>query len=342
MINLRPFFLFKVSLVLRLRQAAGRDASVGTCFAFGGSTSDASDVIRLTDRSGCSVRRELLPDFSAAFNSRTGVKALRTSFPAFRPSSSSSSRGGGGRMSVRCQVLVCGGNCPVARCGGEQSGVLMADRGKVINAYWLQTHAEVSKGKGKSGRRRNSRNRNSSRPEGIVARAWTAAEEEQGREEEEEESLLGAEEEEEVREAFEEQELLRRTRIDILDETSLPEASSANLMCVSPPRLLVAFSVLLLVLLLALVCACALWARARGLFAGVAVGGASGGGSSTSGTPLLAVKRGSPPPPHGHIMAARGPPPPPPPPPPGPPPGTRRGPHVIMQRGMPPYIRVMH
>ena len=282
----------QVTLSIRLRQSEGRDAAVGTCLAFDEDGDDDSPSLRLTDAAGCSVSPDLIPHLAATFNSRTGVKALRTSFPAFRPSSSQS----GGRLSVRCQVLVCRGNCPVARCGGQKKDALggqeEAKGRSVIDSYWLQTHVEVSE---RAGPKKHP-------PRKAVAKARTALIEEEVGEKISEEEMLEADE------AYLEQELFRH------------QAEASNLVCVSPPRLLVAFSVLLLVLLLALVCACLLWARARGATSSAPSAGSAGR--------FLRVKRAS----------AQMPPPPP------PLPGPRRPlpPIMMQQRGMPPYIRVMH
>ncbi len=282
----------EITLSIRLRQSEGRDAAVGTCIAY----SNDGFSLRLTDGAGCSLRPEAVPHLAAAFNSRTGVKALRTSFAAFRP-------GGGddGRLSVRCQVLVCRGNCPVARCddnGGreEKTEERKDEAGKVVDSYWLRTHVDVSEKKEEGEEKEKPVKK-------AVARARTAPIVE------EEEAGMEAEE------AYLEQELLHHHQVD---------ESTANLVCVSPPRLLVAFSVLLLVLMLALVCACLLWVRARSTTAGAAAASAASAGR------FLTVKTSS--------LAH------PPPPPPPPLPGPRRGPlpPIMMQRRMPPYIRVMH
>ena len=58
-----------VSLVIRLKQMASMDTMLSTCTAHSG-----DDFYDLTNFQGCTEDPDILPNFKAFFNSRTGVK----------------------------------------------------------------------------------------------------------------------------------------------------------------------------------------------------------------------------------------------------------------------------
>ena len=68
-----------VSLVIRLKQMASMDTMLSTCTAHSG-----DDFYDLTNFRGCTTDPDILPNFKAFFNSRTGVKKLTSTFPMFK------------------------------------------------------------------------------------------------------------------------------------------------------------------------------------------------------------------------------------------------------------------
>ena len=105
-----------VTLVVRLRQGGGGDAMVSSCKARGGGNSGSasqnvlSPKQELTDYRGCSVDEDVFGAFATEFNSRTGVKVLRSSFGMFKFT-------GYPELVLECSVLVCRRNCPLSRDG---------------------------------------------------------------------------------------------------------------------------------------------------------------------------------------------------------------------------------
>ncbi len=118
-----------VKLVIRLKQVASMDTMLSTCTAHSG-----DDFYDLTDYRGCSADPEILPNFKAFFNSRTGVKRLTSSFPMFKFPHQS-------KVVVRCTVLVCNKNCPVAKCGQDEDDI--ADEANILDKFYLDTFAQV-------------------------------------------------------------------------------------------------------------------------------------------------------------------------------------------------------
>ena len=103
-----------VNLVIRIRQSGGRDTMLSSCIAYTNSGSEA-EAYDLTDYRGCALDLEIMPNFAVAFNSKTSVKRLDTSFPMFKFPDAK-------KVQIKCNVLVCKNNCPVARCNsGEQT-----------------------------------------------------------------------------------------------------------------------------------------------------------------------------------------------------------------------------
>ena len=97
-----------VNLVVRIRQSGGRDTMLSSCIAFTDNGREA-EAYDLTDYRGCALDLEIMPNFAVSFNSRTSVKRLETSFPMFKFPDAE-------KVQIKCNVLVCKKNCPVARC----------------------------------------------------------------------------------------------------------------------------------------------------------------------------------------------------------------------------------
>ena len=180
----------------------------------------------------------------ASFNSRTGVKVLRTSFPMFKFP-------GEPQLNLKCRVNVCRKNCPVTKCSADASSTQASSTAVVIDKFQLETSAMVED---------NSRIKN--RLESVLKKK-KAREAKRRREEEEEEEeekrILSVEERKEAEEAFiEQQALLEREEGPSVVQKQLPILEDQQLLCLSPSRLILAFGVILFILLLALVFACML------------------------------------------------------------------------------------
>ena len=111
-----------VQLLIKLRQSGNTDTMLSSCMAHtsGGSGSgpdhQKSAYYDLTDYLGCAVDPDILPDFGASFNSKTETKRLTSAFPMFKFPDAET-------VNVKCTVLVCETNCPIAKCpsGNEVS-----------------------------------------------------------------------------------------------------------------------------------------------------------------------------------------------------------------------------
>lgn len=119
----------RVSLVIRLKQMASMDTMLSTCTAHSG-----DDFYDLTNFRGCTSDADILPNFKAFFNSRTGVKRLTASFPMFKFPDQT-------KVTIRCTVMVCNKNCPVAKCS-EASPSDFKDV-KILDKFYLDTFAQV-------------------------------------------------------------------------------------------------------------------------------------------------------------------------------------------------------
>ncbi len=268
------------------RRAVGQDFGLGLCEAYPVGRSHLTKTIVWED--GCPS--SAVVSMTKSFNARTGVKAVKVTFPAFY---FFGDRNEGFRMGVRCEVAECAQ-------GACSNGVDMCDDvgnspklTSVTKRFELKTHVDLSGVKIQFNHNQdNMRMRQeSSKVVGGVMGHRQPPQHEQG---------------------------------------------SNELLCLSPSRLVLAFGVLLLILVLALLFACALWMRVRASqlwrFRTEAIGNGVLRGKGHNHTPLLRGPRTLPPPP------------PPPPPPPGPPLSLRRAvaQPLLMQRNSMPYIRVMH
>ena len=54
----------RVSLVMRVRQPPGRDTAVEECHVYSGRGGPAGEAQQLTDKRGCSLDREVVPDMT--------------------------------------------------------------------------------------------------------------------------------------------------------------------------------------------------------------------------------------------------------------------------------------
>ena len=119
-----------VSLVIRLRQFNSMDTMLSTCTAHSG-----DDFYDLTNFRGCTADPEILPNFKAFFNSRTGVKRLKSTFPMFKFPDEN-------KVIIRCTVVVCNKNCPVAKCD-QRASTSDFQAIEILDKFYLETFAEV-------------------------------------------------------------------------------------------------------------------------------------------------------------------------------------------------------
>lgn len=275
-----------VTLVVRLQQTAESEAMISSCTAF----AEGPDGVAkkdLTDLRGCSLDHKVMPNFAISLNPQTNIKALKSVFPIFKFPHQDR------RLHVQCSVLVCHHTCPARQC---QQNMTSNDRdlfASITETFTLSTYVDVADSVSTTTTTTIKQETVVLTPTAVPkANLIVKA------------NSLTQEEVDEAEEALVEMEVLQKTPQD------------NGLLCLTPSKLIVAFSVILLVLLLALIFSCMLWLRAR-----------SG----------LARTRHLLPKPHpGPLMS---------PPPPG---HLRAGPHghprprpVIVPRGRMPYIRVM-
>ena len=270
-----------VSLVIRLRQFNSMDTMLSTCTAHSG-----DDFYDLTNFRGCTADSEILPNFNAIFNSRTGVKRLKSTFPMFKFPDES-------KVIIRCTVVVCNKNCPVAKCDKQRSSRQDFQAIEILDKFYLETFAQVhDPGSVQSSQddpqlmrtppmkseldtmNPPSSNYHKSNYE-VIADKISAS------------SMIKEE-----------------VRIEEEDD------KESDLLCLSPSRLALAFGILLVILLLALLASCTLWMRARAHL--------------KRPKPMMTTR---PPRPHhqGALVAA---------------PPNRGPPFLIASR--PPYLRVIH
>lgn len=268
-----------VSLIIRLRQVASLDTMLSTCTAHSG-----DDFYDLTNFRGCSNDLDILPNFKAIFNSRTGVKRLTTSFPMFKFPDET-------KVIIRCTVMVCNKNCPVAKC--DQSKVDFKEV-NIIDKFYLETFAEVydveAAAKGRKGHEHHYNQ---------VQRTPLRAEMAETDKNYSHKALHSLEVSEAAAAAS--SAAASKESVEVVEQ-------SGDLLCLSPSRLALAFGILLVVLLLALLASCTMWMRAR----------------SHLKRPKAVMRspRPGPPPPHNALV-----------------PSQPRGPFIVASR--PSYIRVL-
>jgi hypothetical protein len=230
-----------VSLVIRLRQLGSRDTMLSTCTA-----SSGSEVYDLTDFKGCTADSDILPNFKAAFNSRTGVKRLTTTFPMFKFPDAKS-------VTIRCSVMVCKKNCPVAKCNNNNNNnnnninVPEDLAVNIVDKFVLETYAEVIE----------SDLGNFIADEQLMRTPLRS---------EDADSLRSSAANSYHKSDYHvDTNAVRASSITKQDETYEAEEGEEvdELLCLSPSRLALAFGILLVILLLALVASCTMWMRAR-------------------------------------------------------------------------------
>ena len=218
-----------VSLVIRLKQMGKMDTMVSTCTAHSG-----DDFYDLTNFLGCTEDAEILPNFKAFFNSRTGVKRLTSTFPMFKFPDLN-------KVVVRCTIMVCNKNCPVSKCEARRK--IDFKEVDIIDKFYLDTFAEVH-----DSNDNNNHNKYNYKDDQIM-RPLRPAEEDVSSESNYHKS------QQEVMEAV--------ASSSVSKEEVMEEEKDEDLLCLSPSRLALAFGILLVILLLALLASCTMWMRAR-------------------------------------------------------------------------------
>ena len=266
-----------VSLVIRLRQFNSMDTMLSTCTAHSG-----DDFYDLTNFRGCTEDTDILPNFKGFFNSRTGVKRLKSTFPMFKFPDES-------KVIIRCTVIVCNKNCPVAKCDKRASRQDFQTI-EILDKFYLETFAQVHDPGSVTQIDPNVDSQQLMRTPPMKAELDTMKPP----------SSNYHKSNHEVIDTISASSMIKEEIIEENDKES-------DLLCLSPSRLALAFGILLVILLLALLASCTLWMRAR-----------------------AHLKRPKP------MMTTR---------PPRPPPGAlvpappTRGPFLIASR--PPYLRVI-
>jgi len=239
-----------VSLVIRLKHMASMDTMLSTCTAHSG-----DDFYDLTNIRGCTEDPDILPNFKAFFNSRTGVKRLTSKFPMFKFPDAV-------KVIIRCTVIVCNKNCPLAKCDKEDSNISNDFLElNVLDKFYLDTFAQVHD----AGMRLQppivSLERESNLVDtNIIIEAPEIKDEQIIR-------PLRAEDQEVEFEShssnFQQVAESAASKADEVIMSSTSEVIEEDLLCLSPSRLALAFGILLVILLLALLASCVMWMRAR-------------------------------------------------------------------------------
>ena len=221
-----------VSLVIRLKQMGKMDTMVSTCTAHSG-----DDFYDLTNFLGCTEDAEILPNFKAFFNSRTGVKRLTSTFPMFKFPDLN-------KVVVRCTIMVCNKNCPVSKC--EDRRKIDFKEVDIIDKFYLDTFAEVHDSD--SGTNHHKREKMYPYKDDQIMRPLRPAEEDVSSESNYHKS---------------QQEVEAVAASSVSKEETFNEEKDEELLCLSPSRLALAFGILLVILLVALLASCTMWMRAR-------------------------------------------------------------------------------
>ena len=220
-----------VSLVIRLKQMGKMDTMVSTCTAHSG-----DDFYALTNFLGCTEDAEILPNFKAFFNSRTGVKRLTSTFPMFKFPDLN-------KVVVRCTIMVCNKNCPVSKC--EDRRKIDFKEVDIVDKFYLDTFAEVHDS---DGTHHHKREKFQYKDDDQIMRPLRPAEEDVSSESNYHKS---------------QQEVEAVAASSVSKEETLNEEKDEDLLCLSPSRLALAFGILLVILLVALLASCTMWMRAR-------------------------------------------------------------------------------
>ncbi len=201
-----------------------------------------NELYDLTDYRGCSMDEEILPNFRASFNSRTGVKRLTSTFPMFKFPDLD-------KINLRCTVMVCRKNCPVAKCYGGSGSEPQPEfvNVDIVNKFDLETFADVfdtEDNEIESVMRSPPPMRSEPQPD------WKGN------------SYHKSEYSLDLKAAS-----AASTASNVKKQESVPASTNdtvnEDMLCLSPARLALAFGILLVILLLALVASCTMWMRAR-------------------------------------------------------------------------------
>lgn len=280
-----------VKLVIRLKQMASMDTMLSTCTAHSG-----DDFYDLTNFRGCTADPDILPNFKAFFNSRTGVKRLTSGFPMFKFPDQN-------KVIVRCTVLVCSKNCPLAKCEEDNPDHDFTDM-RILDKFYLDTFAQVHDSGLRITAEAEPLENDPENPDQLIRTPFLRPEEQEERFETQNHYHKSQQQIESA--------AVSREQIDL--EQQLNDVEDVeDLLCLSPSRLALAFGILLVILMLALLASCTMWMRAR----------------SHSKRPkpsaMFAPRPPRPPPPGALVPAG---------------PAAPRGPFMVASRGAP-YIRVV-
>merc|ERR1719510_1615923 len=230
-----------VSLVIRLRQFNSMDTMLSTCTAHSG-----DDFYDLTNFRGCTADPEILPNFKAFFNSRTGVKRLKSTFPMFKFPDEN-------KVIIRCTVVVCNKNCPVAKCD-QRASTSDFQAIEILDKFYLETFAEVH--------------------DPVFPGATVQVDDPQHQvmrtpPMKAELDTLNVpssnyhKSSHEVIDTISASSMIKEEIVDNEANGNGSDDKESDLLCLSPSRLALAFGILLVILLLALLASCTLWMRAR-------------------------------------------------------------------------------
>ena len=279
-----------VNLVIRIQQnpgAAGRDTMLSSCIAYTDHERDEAEAYDLTDYRGCALDMEIMPDFTAAFNSKTSVKHLQTSFPMFKFPDSD-------QVHIKCNVLVCKKNCPVAKCDDKEAhhkpqeefvNVSIIDKFLVGTAVSVVDFLEEDYDDVEEQEERQSQARSRHGEMNNIDNVPRTARydyrsplepirrpqyhQPPSRKSNYHRSSYGVEDKDFNMLNDQSSEVQKSSIIQsgsnkyINEGKEGGETDTSDLLCLSPARLIMAFGILLVILLLALTASCVLWLRAR-------------------------------------------------------------------------------
>ena len=180
-----------VKLSAKVKMTGGQEAMVTRCLM----ATARGEVIEMTDDWGCSADTNLVTDFVSINNDITGVKESLADFFVPRLTSGRKMES----VKIKCNLVVCEGQCPMRRCDGENSPIRRRD------SLVLETQALIT----------------------------------------------------------------RDEMINVLDQREDSYISQSLLtpddstLCLSPTRLVLAFGVLIVVIIISLLFSCYLWMKAR-------------------------------------------------------------------------------
>ena len=267
-----------VNLVIRIRQSGGRDTMLSSCIAYTDDSSE-SEAYDLTDYRGCALDLEIMPNFGVAFNSKTSIKRLETSFPMFKFPDAD-------KVHVKCNVLVCKKNCPVARCNDYHHNSASNPQEEFINVsiidkFLVKTSVDVVDFLEDDYDEEENEVRGSGRRDGLKLPRGARYDYSQPLEpfqRPQATSRLQAKKSNYHRSGHEveDKDFTVNENKDVEKSAILhsrnpqPQVNvnnnvenTSDLLCLSPSRLIIAFGILLVILLLALTASCILWLKAR-------------------------------------------------------------------------------